>query len=101
MIPVCRATVAVLCVLAAATPPERSVSTSRQFLVNGPDIRLRGAICDLAERTKQEILQLIGQRDMWSTPIVIHAQYPQANMPEIPRAALSLSQTGFGLKPST
>ena len=32
------------------------------------------------------------------TPIVIHAQYPQANLPEIPRAVLNLSQTGFGLK---
>lgn len=79
-------------------PAERSVSTSRQFLVYGPDIRLRGAICDLAERTKHDMLQLIGQRDAWSTPIVIHVQYPQANLPEIPRSTLSLSQTGFGLK---
>jgi hypothetical protein len=103
MLPACRATVAMLCLLAGALPvaamlPVRSVSTSRQFLVYGPNIRLRGAICDLAERTKHDILQLIGQRDTWSTPIVIHAQYPQANLPEIPRATLSLSQTGFGLK---
>jgi len=103
MIPVCPAIFTVLCALACTPParamfPERSVSTSRQFLVYGPDIQLRGLICDLAERSKRDVLQLIGQRDEWRTPIVIHVQGPQANLPEIPRASLSLSQTGFGLK---
>ena len=103
MISVCRARLTVLCVLACTravvpAPPERSVSTSRQFLVYGTDVRLRGAICDLAERTKHDVLQLIGQRDEWTTPIVVNAHYPQANLPETPRTALSFSQTGFGLK---
>ena len=75
--------------------PERSVSTSRQFLVYGADVRLRGAICEIAERTKQEVLQLLRQPDEWTTPIVVDAQYPQANLPERPRAALSFAQTGF------
>lgn len=83
---------------AAATTPERSVSTSRQFLVYGPDVGLRSAICDLAERTKRDLLQRLGRRDEWATPIVIRAQHRQANSPETPRAALNLSQTGFGLK---
>ena len=77
---------------------ERSVSTSRQFLVYGPDLRLRGAICELAEATKKNLLTLLGQRDAWTTPIIINAQFPQANLPELPRAALTFSQTGFGLK---
>lgn len=103
MTPVARARLTVLCVLACApavapAPPERSVSTSRQFLVYGADVRLRGAICDLAETTKRDVLQLIDQRDEWTTPIVVNAQYPQANLPETPRAALSFAQTGFGLK---
>lgn len=103
MIPGYRAGLVLLCVLADApsvlpAPPERSVSSSRQFLVYGADVRLRGAICDLAERTKRDFLNLIAQRDEWTTPIVINAQYPQANLPERPRAALSFSQTGFGLK---
>lgn len=103
MIPVYRASLTVLCVLACAhavvpAPPERSVSTSRQFLVYGTEVRLRGAICDLAERTKRDVLQLLDQRDEWTTPIVVNAQYPRANLPETPRAALSLAQTGFGLK---
>jgi len=77
---------------------ERSISTSRQFLVYGPDIGLRSAICDVAERTKSDLLRRIGRRDEWATPIVIHAQYRQANLPETPRANLNLSQTGCGLK---
>jgi hypothetical protein len=78
--------------------PEHSVSTSRQFLVYGADLRLRGAICDLAERTKRDLLRLIDQRDEWVTPIVVDTHYPQANWPERPRTALIFSQTGFGLK---
>jgi hypothetical protein len=103
MIPVCRAIFTVLCVLfwvhtVVSALLERSISISRQFLVYGSDVRLRGAICDLAERTKRDLLQLIDQRDEWITPIVINAQYPQANLPETPRAALNFAQTGFGLK---
>ena len=90
-----------LCALASAVlaaPPEQSISTSRQFIVYGTDVAVRGAICDLAERTKRDLLLLLDQRDAWTTPIVINAQYPQANLPEIPRLGVNVSQTGFGLK---
>ena len=59
---------------------------------------MRGAICDFGERTKRELLNLIGQRDGWTTPIVVNAQYTQANLPELPRLTVDLSQTGSGLK---
>lgn len=78
--------------------PEQSVCTSRQFIVYGTEVRVRGAICDLAERTRRDLLNLLDQRDAWGTPIVINAHYPQANLPELPRLAVNLSQTGFGLK---
>jgi hypothetical protein len=81
-----------------AASPERSISASRQFIVYGTDVRVRGAICNLAELTKRDLLRVIDRRDEWATPIVINAQYPQANLPETPRAALNFSQTGFGLK---
>lgn len=81
-----------------AARPEQSISTSRQFIVYGTKIAVRGAICDLAERTKRDLLDLLDQRDAWTTLIVINAQYPQANLPELPRLAVNLSQTGFGLK---
>jgi hypothetical protein len=103
MIPARCASLALLCVLVSAraarpSPPERSISTSRQFLVYGADVRLRGAICELAEEAKRDVLQLLDRRDEWTTPIVVHAQYPQSNRPEAARAALSFAQTGFGLR---
>jgi hypothetical protein len=81
-----------------AAPPERSVSPSRQFIVYGADVRLRGAVSDLAEATKANLLTLLQKPDGWKTPIVVNLQLAQANLPEIPLAALRFSQTGFGLK---
>jgi hypothetical protein len=83
---------------ASAAPIEQSVSTSRQFIVYGRDLALRGTICELAERTKRELLGVVGQRDDWIIPVVINARRPQANLPELPRLKVDLSQTGFGLK---
>ncbi len=82
---------------AAALPP-RSISTSRQFIVYGSDARLRGAICDLAERTKTSALHLLQEQDEWKTPIIVNAQHSQANHPELPPVHLAFSQTGAGLK---
>ncbi|MBA3650002.1 MAG: hypothetical protein H0W66_00610 [Chthoniobacterales bacterium] len=82
--------------LAAGKP--RSISTSRQFLVYGTDVRVRGAMCDLAERTKANLLRLLGQRDNWKTPLVVNLDYPRANFPDAPLAQLDFSQLGYGLK---
>ena len=82
----------------AVSLPERSVSPSRQFIIYGGDARLRGAISELAETTKANLLRLLRQRDGWSTPVIVNLQLPQVDRPEIPAAALRFSQTGFGLK---
>jgi hypothetical protein len=88
-----------LCRPAAALPAlERSVSVSRQFVVYSSDARVRAALCSVAERTKATLLAFLQLPDQWKTPIVINAFPPQANLPEIPAAALNVSQTGFGLK---
>lgn len=81
-----------------AAPTEHSVSPSRQFIIYGADAALRGAVSDLAERTKADFLVLLRQRDNWTVPIVLNLQLQQANLPEVPPAALRFSQTGFGLK---
>jgi len=81
-----------------AAPPERSVSPSQQFVIYGADAALRGAVSNLAERTKTNLLALLRQRDNWVVPIVINLEQEQANLPEIPPANLRFSQTGFGLK---
>jgi hypothetical protein len=83
---------------ACATPLERSVSPSRQFIVYGADARARGAVSDLAERTKSNLLSLLHQPDRWTTPVLINLQLPQATRPDLPPAAFRVSQTGFGLK---
>jgi len=81
-----------------AAPPARSVSPSRQFIIYGANATLRGAVSELAEQTKANLLALLRQPDRWKTPIVVNLQSAQANLPEIPPAALRFSQTGFGLK---
>jgi hypothetical protein len=89
---------AILGAISSATLAGQSISTSRQFVVYGTDLAVRGAICVLAEQTKRDLLTLLGQRDDWKTAVVINAQYPQANLPELPRLRVDLVQTGFGLK---
>jgi hypothetical protein len=84
--------------LAALQEPQRSVSTSRQFIVYGSDPQLRGVICDIAEQTKKAALALLQEHDAWRIPILIRVQHPQANLPELPPAHLNISQTGVGLK---
>lgn len=83
--------------LALATKPS-SRSTSGQFLVFGVDTFSRGALCDLAERTKSNLLHLLDQGDNWKTPLLINLDYPQANFPDAPKAQLEVSQLGFSLK---
>jgi len=78
--------------------PEHSVSPSRQFVIYGADARLRGAISELAEQTKTNLLALLRQRDGWKTAVVINLRSQQANLPEIPPSNLRVSQTGFGVK---
>jgi hypothetical protein len=81
-----------------AALPAYSMSPSRQFVIYGADATLRGAISELAEQTKTNLLGLLRQRDGWKTAIVINLQSQQANLPEIPPANLRVSQTGFGVK---
>jgi hypothetical protein len=81
-----------------AALPERSISPSRQFIIYGVDAPLRGAISELAESTKADLLRLLRQADAWKTPLIINLQFPQVNLPEMPAALLRFSQTGFGVK---
>ncbi|MEO6970445.1 MAG: hypothetical protein ABI217_06085 [Chthoniobacterales bacterium] len=92
---------AVICLTASAAFPAgkpRSTSTSRQFIVYGADARVRGAMCDLAEQTKANLLRLLELRDNWKTALIINLEYPQANVPDTPAAQLDFSQLGYGLK---
>jgi hypothetical protein len=87
-----------VCSSAGASEVQHSTSSSRQFVIYGLDTRSRGAISELAEQTKSNLLGLLRRSDDWMIPIVVNLQSPQANLPEIPAAALHFSQTGAGLK---
>ncbi len=83
---------------ALSEPLERSVSPSRQFLIYGTNAQLRGAMSDAAEQVKANLLSILRQPDNWKTPIIVNLQFPQANLPDVPKSALYFSQTGAGLK---
>ena len=83
---------------APAASPARSTSTSRQFIVYGGNVALRGEICSLAEQTKASLLQRLALRDNWKTPILINLTFPRANLPEVSAGGLEFSQLGYGLK---
>ncbi len=87
-----------VCNIAAAAPLPRTVSASRQFIVFGGDARLRSSVAQAAEKEKSELLELLQIPDHWSVPILLNLGQPQANVPEMPAAALNFSQTGAGLK---
>jgi hypothetical protein len=75
-----------------------STSSSRQFIVYGADLRVRAAMCDLAERTKANLFHLLDLRDHWKTLLIINLDCPQANFPDAPLPQLDFSQLGYGLK---
>src|SRR5260370_2105438 len=85
------------CLSLRAELPERTVSPSQQFIIYGANAALRGALSELAEQTKANLIALLQQHDRWTTPIVINLQPQQANLPEIPPTDLRFSQTGSGL----
>jgi len=82
----------------SSAPVERSISSSRQFIVYGTTTPLRGAVADLAEQTKAAALNVLQRRDSWKIPILLNLQFPQANVPELAGNSLRFSQTGSGLK---
>jgi hypothetical protein len=84
-----------LCALESA---ERSVSPSGQFVIYGADPAFRGAISDLAERTKVNLLRLLQRRDNWKIAVIVSLRLRAADLPEIPATEFRFSETETGLK---
>jgi hypothetical protein len=82
----------------AATSSERSVSPSGQFIIYGGDAGSRGAISELAERTKSNLLAVLKRRDDWKIAVIINLQPRGLNVPDLPATNLRFSETEGGLK---
>ncbi len=79
--------------------PPHSFSTSRQFVVYARDGAVRGSVATFADETKAGLLEILGLKDEWKTPIVIDLRAPEPGMPDArPPVQLTLGQTGAGLK---
>ncbi|MCP4849528.1 MAG: hypothetical protein GY899_16440 [Verrucomicrobiaceae bacterium] len=48
-----------------------SRSRSKQFIIHGKDGHTRGAFCVFCEEVKDELLEVLGQKDRWRSPIVL------------------------------
>lgn len=84
--------------LDAVEAPQRSVSPSGQFVAYGADAVTRGAVCDLAERTKKNLLSVLRRHDDWKIPAVINLQPRAANMPELRTSQLEFGISEEGVK---
>ncbi len=78
---------------------QRSVSTSRQFIIYCPDVGLRMAVTSFVETTKADVLEILGTGDHWKLPIVVNMERPSANEPASgPLCRVQLLNTEGGAK---
>lgn len=59
--------------------PDQVVSRSGQFRISGGDALVRGTLAILAESTKEELLQLTGEKDDWKVPVNIRLHGKQGD----------------------
>lgn len=79
-------------------PPQKSISSSQQFIIYCDDKAMRLAVSTFCEDTKSGILQLITQRDEWKVPIVVNLLRPDATAPGQPLTDLQLYTFEGGTK---
>lgn len=83
---------------AAIDTLQRTVSTSKQFVVYCPDVRLRISVVGFVETAKHEVLETLGLGDHWQYPIVVNLQPPVSTDTRRPLRQVSLVQTEGGWK---
>ncbi len=90
-----------LCAGVATAAPglgDKTVSSSKQFVVYGTDPQWRGAIASVADETKQWLLGKLRMPDRWRTPVVIQVQPASTAHPRQEPARLMLFTTEAGAK---
>lgn len=81
---------------AAIDTLQRSVSTSKQFVVYCPDARLRLSVVSFVETAKHDVLETLGLGDHWQYPIVVNLQPPVSTDTTRPLRQVSMVQTEGG-----
>ena len=81
---------------AAVDTLQRSISTSKQFVVYCPDVRLRLSVVSFVETAKHDVLEILGLHDHWQYPIVVNLQPPVSTDTTRPLRQVSLVQTEGG-----
>lgn len=77
---------------------QRSVSTSRQFIIYCPDTGLRLAVSGYVETAKASVLETLGLRDHWKLPIVVNLERPLTADPLRPLCQVRLFNTDEGTR---
>jgi hypothetical protein len=77
---------------------QRSVSSSQQFVIYCPDVRLRMAVNGYVETVKSSVLQAIAQRDHWKYPIIVNIQKVSATDPFHKLCDVSFIENEVGAK---
>jgi hypothetical protein len=83
---------------AAIDTLQRSLSTSKQFVVYCPDVRLRLSVVSFVETAKHEVLETLGLGDHWQIPIIVNLQPPVSTDTTKPLRQINLVQTEAGWK---
>lgn len=78
--------------------PQKSVSSSRQFVVYCEDFGLRSAVTGFAEQVKSDLLDLLGVADQWKYPVVIQITRQQSASPGTPESVVGVYETELGMK---
>ncbi|MEI8108400.1 MAG: hypothetical protein WCI46_11335 [Verrucomicrobiota bacterium] len=81
----------------AANPHAHSDSASLQFSIFCDDTPLRMQVSSFAEEVKHQVLQLLGERDLWKAPIVIVIDQASPGS-DLPPAEVRLIQSLPGFK---
>jgi hypothetical protein len=77
---------------------QRSESGTRQFIVYSEDVRLRQRVASFSEEVKTDVLQLLGESDLWKAPVVITLSRATTMDLGEPPARLRVAETQPGFK---
>jgi hypothetical protein len=77
---------------------QRSESAGKQFIVFSEDVRLRQSVASFADDVRHDVLQLLGESNLWKAPIVITLARPTTQELSEPPVRLRLVETQQSFK---